>query len=100
MLAFPNVFHFFAHELAGLRGRRFAFTLIFARSFNCFFFWHNKMVSPLATPLDVTKRVVTSCTRNNQLFAATVATEPRVRREQAVLQRVRAALLTEIGRSI
>ena len=56
MLAFPNVFHFFAHELAGLRGRRFAFTLIFARSFNCFFFWHNKMVSPLATPLDVTKK--------------------------------------------
>jgi hypothetical protein len=25
------------------------------RVFNCFFFWHNKMVSPLATLLDVTK---------------------------------------------
>ena len=53
MLAFPNVFHFFAHELAGLSAGRFSFTLGFARSFNCFFFWHNKMVSPLVMSLDV-----------------------------------------------
>jgi hypothetical protein len=53
MLAFPNVFHFFAHKFACLSGRRFAFPLIFARVFNCFFFWHNKMVSPLTTCLDV-----------------------------------------------
>src|SRR5947209_6185425 len=53
VFAFPNVFHLFAHELAGLGGRRFAFALVFARAFNRFFFWHNKMVSPLATRLDV-----------------------------------------------
>jgi hypothetical protein len=53
MFAFPNVFHFFAHKLASLSGRRFAFALVFARAFNWFFLWHNKMVSPLATLLDV-----------------------------------------------
>jgi hypothetical protein len=53
VFAFPNVFHFFAHKLARLSGRRFAFALIFARAFNWFFFWHNKMISPLATRLDV-----------------------------------------------
>jgi hypothetical protein len=53
VFAFPNVFHFFAHKLARLSGRRLAFALIFARAFNRFFFWHNKMISPLATRLDV-----------------------------------------------
>jgi hypothetical protein len=53
VFAFPNVFHFFAHKLARLSGRRLAFALIFARAFNWFFFWHNKMISPLATRLDV-----------------------------------------------
>jgi hypothetical protein len=53
MFAFPDVFHFFAHKLARLSGRRLAFALIFARAFNWFFFWHNKMISPLATCLDV-----------------------------------------------
>ena len=38
MFAFPNVFHFFAHKLACLSGRRFAFTLILARAFDWFFF--------------------------------------------------------------
>jgi len=56
VLAFPDVFHFFAHKLARLSAGRFAFALILARSFNCFFIWHNKMVSPLATRLDVKKR--------------------------------------------
>jgi hypothetical protein len=55
VFAFPNVFHFFAHKLAGLSGRRFAFALILVRAFNCFFFWHNKMVSPSAARLDVIK---------------------------------------------
>ena len=50
MLAFPNVLHFFAHKLAGLSGRRFAFTLIFARAFNSFFFWHNKMSFAFGDP--------------------------------------------------
>ena len=53
MFAFPNVFHFFAHKLASLSAGRFAFTLILARAFDWFFFWHNKMVSPLATRLYV-----------------------------------------------
>ncbi len=56
MFAFPDVFHFFAHKLACLSGRRLAFALIFARAFNYFFFWHNKRITPLATLLDVTKK--------------------------------------------
>ena len=55
VFALANVFHFFAHELTGLSAGRFAFALVFARAFNCFFFWHNNMVSPLATLLDVSK---------------------------------------------
>jgi hypothetical protein len=57
VFAFPNVFHFFAHKLASLSAGRFAFALILARAFDWFFFWHNKMVSPLATRLDVKKAV-------------------------------------------
>jgi hypothetical protein len=53
VLAFPNVFHFFAHKLTRLSRRGFAFALVFARPFNCFFFWHIKNVSPLTMPLDV-----------------------------------------------
>jgi hypothetical protein len=54
VFAFPNVLHFFAHKLARLRGRRFAFAFIFVRPFDCFFFWHTKVASPLAAGLDVT----------------------------------------------
>src|SRR5438105_13359660 len=60
MLAFPNMFHFFAHEFASLCGRRFAFPFIFARLFDWFFFWHTKIVSPLTRYLDVMKTVSTS----------------------------------------
>ena len=56
MFAFPDVFHFFAHKLARLSGRRLAFALIFTRAFDYFFFWHNKMITPLATPLDVNNK--------------------------------------------
>ena len=56
MLAFSNVFHFFAHKLACLSAGRFPFTLVLARAFNCFFFWHNKMVSPLEERSDVNKK--------------------------------------------
>ena len=58
MFAFSDVFHFLAHKLARLSAGRFAFAL----SFNCFFFWHNKMVSPLATRLDVDDCVGRSAT--------------------------------------
>jgi hypothetical protein len=67
MLAFPNVFHFFAHKFARLSGRRLAFAFVFARAFNCFFFWHNKMVSPLATRLDVKKITVGAPERESPL---------------------------------
>ena len=53
MFTFPNVFHFFAHEFSRLSAGRFAIALVFARAFNCFFFWHNRNVSPLAARLDV-----------------------------------------------
>jgi hypothetical protein len=55
VFTFANVFHFFAYELAGLSAGRFAFALVFARALNCFFFRHNKMVSPVAVGLDVAK---------------------------------------------
>jgi hypothetical protein len=50
------VFHFFAHKLACLSGRRLAFALIFARAFNYIFFWHNKMISPLERCLAVNNK--------------------------------------------
>ena len=52
VFAFPDVLHFFAHKLAGLSGRRLAFSLIFARAFYCVFFWHNKMISLQRADLD------------------------------------------------
>jgi hypothetical protein len=55
MFTFANMFHFLAHELARLSRRRFAFALIFVGSFDCFFFWHNNIVSPLTPRLDVAK---------------------------------------------
>jgi hypothetical protein len=63
VFAFPNVFHFFAHKLARLSGRRLAFPLIFARAFNYFVFRHNKMITPLERCLDVNNKAaeVTSC---------------------------------------
>jgi hypothetical protein len=53
VFAFPNVLHFFTHKLASLSAGRLAFALVLARVFNYFFFWHNKMVSPLTSLLDV-----------------------------------------------
>jgi hypothetical protein len=38
VFALSNVFHFFAHKLASLSAGRFAFALVFARAFDCFFF--------------------------------------------------------------
>src|SRR4030095_4565197 len=41
MFTLSDVFHFFAHELPCLGGRRFAFSFVFTRPFCCFFFfWH------------------------------------------------------------
>ena len=65
MLAFANVFHFFAHKLASLSAGRFAFALIFSCSFHCFFFWHNKIVSPLERRLDVNKKAAGDISRRS-----------------------------------
>ena len=58
MFPLANMFHFFAHKLARLGRRRFAFALVFARVVKSFFFWHSKSVSPLAMLLDVEDSVV------------------------------------------
>jgi hypothetical protein len=80
VLAFSNVFHFFAHKLASLSAGRLAFALVLARAFNCFFFWHNKKVSPFERSLDVNKKA-----------AGVTSRRLLVPREQAVLS---SALLT------
>ena len=74
MFALPNMFHLFANKLAGLSAGRFAFALVLARAFNCFFFWHNKMVSPLAVRLDViSNRRYSGATIASQLSAVAMA---------------------------
>lgn len=85
VLAFSNVFHFFAHKLASLSAGRLAFALVLARAFNCFFFWHNKKVSPFERSLDVNKKA-----------AGVTSRRSLVPREQAVLSSalLTAALLT------
>jgi len=65
VFAFPNVFDFFAHELASLSAGRLAFALVLVRPFNCFFFWHNKMVSPLDAHLDVNKKAARLTSRRS-----------------------------------
>ena len=40
VFSFTDVLHFFAHEFARLRGRRFAFASVLACPFDCFLFWH------------------------------------------------------------
>ena len=40
MFSLANVFHFLAHEFAGLSRWRFALAGIATCSLNCFFFWH------------------------------------------------------------
>ncbi len=64
MFAFADMFHFFAHELARLGGSRFAFTLVLARPFDYFVFWHNTLVSPPGAQLDVTRDKIDVYRRN------------------------------------
>jgi len=52
VLSFANVIHLFAHELAGLRARRFAFARVLARAFDCAFFRHNSFEAVDMPPLD------------------------------------------------
>jgi hypothetical protein len=49
-----------------LSAGRFAFALVFVRAFNCFFFWHNRNVSPLAARLDVQDYMGLALTRETQ----------------------------------
>ena len=45
MFPLADVLHFFPYKFARLRRWRLSFTRIFPGSFNCFLFWHSKMVS-------------------------------------------------------
>ena len=54
MFPLADMFHFLANKFARLGRRRLAFLGIFASTFYRFFFWHNKIVSPLRTVSDVT----------------------------------------------
>ncbi|HTL49784.1 MAG TPA: hypothetical protein VL219_03915 [Steroidobacteraceae bacterium] len=50
MLAFANVVHFLADELAGLRGFRLAFARVFVRSLDGIPFLHGWMLSLVEFP--------------------------------------------------
>ena len=45
MFSFANMLHLFPHKFARLGRWRLSFTRIFPGSFDCFLFWHGKMVS-------------------------------------------------------
>ena len=45
MFPLADVLHLFPYKFARLRRWRFSFALVFPSAFNCFLFWHNKMVS-------------------------------------------------------
>jgi hypothetical protein len=60
MFTLTDMFHLFAHKLARLSERRFAFAFILMSTFNSFFFWHNNIVSLVTPHLDVTKHA-TGC---------------------------------------
>ena len=53
MFAFADVLHFLPYEFARLGGRRFAFALVLAGPFDCFFLWHINVVSLPGDSLDV-----------------------------------------------
>lgn len=46
MFSFADVMNLFAHELSGLAGGRLAFSLVFFRSSDAFFFGHGFVVLP------------------------------------------------------
>src|SRR4030095_13403897 len=45
VFSLADMFHFLAHKLTGLGRGRLAFALVLASTFNCFFFWHNRLFS-------------------------------------------------------
>ena len=45
MFPLADVLHLFPYKFARLRRWRLSFALIFPSAFNCFLFWHSKMVS-------------------------------------------------------
>ena len=53
MLAFADVLHFFAHKFSRLRRHRLSLPRVFARPFDCFFFWHNIQISSGVSFLDL-----------------------------------------------
>ena len=94
MFAFPNMFHFFTHKFARLGGRRQTFAFVFSRPFDWFFFWHNKIVSPLTAHLDVMKtasggRIYAYCGRRDADFAEKDRQRHRHRKGIAIPRRGR-----------
>jgi len=56
MFPLADMFHFLANKFARLGRWRLAFLGIFPRTFYCFFFWHNKRVTPPHSGADVFRR--------------------------------------------
>jgi hypothetical protein len=54
MFPLANMLHLFPHKFARLRRWRLSFALVFPSAFNCFLFWHSKMVSLTEIGLVVT----------------------------------------------
>ena len=54
MFPLADVLHLFPYKFARLSRWRFSFALVFPSAFNCFLFWHSKMVSLVAIGLVVT----------------------------------------------
>jgi len=64
VLSFANMFHLLPYEFACLRRRRFAFARILLRPFDCFLFWHNKLVSLQEVRLVVRRRFIKKALRS------------------------------------
>ena len=58
MFALTNVLHFFPDKFTRLGRRRFAFLCILASAFDCFFFWHSRVLSRLCFRLDAREFIV------------------------------------------
>ena len=63
MFSFANMFYLLPYEFACLRRRRFAFARILLGPFDCFLFWHDKLVSLQKVRLVVRWMFFTKCPR-------------------------------------
>jgi len=63
MFSFANMFYLLPYEFACLRRRRFAFARILLGPFDCFLFWHDKLVSLQKVRLVVRRMFFTKALR-------------------------------------